>query len=261
MASLRIALANLQFPESREESLASAVQAIEEAERQQAQLLCFPECYLPGYRAPQRSVAPVDAGWLEKAWAIVERKAGESGVAVVLGTERPAAGWPLASALVIDERGQRLGFQDKVQIDPEEESTYSAGEQRNLFSLAGTDIGIVICHEGWRYPETVRWAARRGARLVVHLQFNEGVPGARSPQQYGEADNSFHEKAVLCRAAENSIWFATVNYASEGSSTTSAVASPDGTLFAWQLYGVSSLLVVDLELEAASGLLAKRCKY
>ncbi len=29
-------------------------------------------------------------------------------------------------------------------------------------------FGVAICHEGWRYPETVRWAAVRGAKVVFH---------------------------------------------------------------------------------------------
>ena len=29
-------------------------------------------------------------------------------------------------------------------------------------------FGIAICHEAFRYPETVRWAAVRGAKIVFH---------------------------------------------------------------------------------------------
>ena len=65
---------------------------------------------------------------------------------------------------------------------------------------------------------------------------------------------------MLCRAAENTCWFATVNYAGEGSPTTTAVAAPDGSLYAWQPYGEAGLLVVDLDLELATGLLAQRFK-
>jgi hypothetical protein len=52
-----------------------------------------------------------------------------------------------------------------------------------------------------------------------------------------------------------------VNYASEGSPTTSAVANPDGTLLTYQPYGVEGVLVADIDLDAATGLLASRCKY
>jgi len=35
----------------------------------------------------------------------------------------------------------------------------------------------VICHEGWRYPETVRWAVRRGAQVVFHPHAHVAEPG------------------------------------------------------------------------------------
>ena len=66
--------------------------------------------------------------------------------------------------------------------------------------------------------------------------------------------------SALCRAAENTCWFATVNYASDGSPTTSAVVRPEGTVLKWHPYGRDGLLVADIELEAATGLLAARQK-
>jgi predicted amidohydrolase len=71
---------------------------------------------------------------------------------------------------------------------------------------------------------------------------------------------SFHEKAVLCRAAENTCYVASVNGASDGSGTTSAIARPDGTLLCYQPYGQEGLLVADLDLSTATGLLASRCR-
>jgi predicted amidohydrolase len=95
---------------------------------------------------------------------------------------------------------------------------------------------------------------------VFHPQFHAATLGSHRPRHYADAANSFHEKAVLCRAAENTCYFATVNYAGADSPTTSAVATPEGTLLAYQPYGESGLLVVDLNLQAATGLLARRYK-
>jgi hypothetical protein len=39
------------------------------------------------------------------------------------------------------------------------------------------------------------------------------------------------------------------------------VANPDGTLLAYQPYGVDGVLIADLDLGTATGLLAARCKY
>ncbi len=165
----------------------------------------------------------------------------------------------LATALVVDRDGTPLGFQDKVQIDPSEEGTYApAPTGRRMFQAAGVAFGIVICHEGWRYPETVRWAAQRGAQVVFHPHLHEAEPGGFMPSTFGDPANTFHEKAALCRAAENTCYFATVNYASAGSPTTSAVARPDGTLLGYQPYNEEGLFVVEIDLDAATGLLAHR---
>jgi predicted amidohydrolase len=68
--------------------------------------------------------------------------------------------------LVINRDGTIAGFQDKVQLDPgEEEDIYSPGSERRVFHTGALTFGIAICHEGFRYPETVRWAVQQGAQL------------------------------------------------------------------------------------------------
>ncbi len=260
MSTVRIALANIRCATTPDESIALARGAIERASVEQAAIICFPECYVPGYRAPGKTVPPPDAASLERAWSAIAAAASDAGVAVVLGTERLVDGAPRITALVIDRDGTMAGFQDKVQLDPSEESMYSPGTERRSFSDGALRFGIAICHEGWRYPETVRWAARRGAHVVFHPHFHEAEPGGYRPTTFADPMNTFHEKAMLCRAAENVCYFASVNCASNGSPTTSAVVRPDGTVLAWQPYGKEGLLLADLDTAAATGLLAARCR-
>lgn len=255
-----IALANLRFPATPDESVQLAEQAIAEAAAERAEIICFPECYVPGYRAPGKNVPPPDQGFLESAWSRIATVAAKTRVGVVLGTERVVNGALLASALVINPDGTISGFQDKVQIDPSEEPVYSPGSERQIFQIGNVKFGIAICHEGWRYPETVRWAARRGAQIVFHPHFHEAELGSYRPSTFADPGNTFHEKAILCRAAENTCYFASVNCASAGSPTTSAVVRPDGTLLCYQLYGKEGVLIADIDLSAATGLLASRCK-
>ncbi len=106
------------------------------------------------------------------------------------------------------------GFQDKCQIAPSEEGIYTASAGRHVFETGPLKFGIAICHEGWRYPETVRWPAQRGAHIVFHPHFHEAEPGGYVPSTFADPANTFFEKAVLCRAAENTCYVATVNYAS-----------------------------------------------
>jgi predicted amidohydrolase len=258
MATVRIALANLPFPESPEASVTRATDAIAAASASRADVVCFPEAYVPGYRGFGRRMAPPDVAFLESAWSRVAAAASLGNVAVVLGTERVVERAPRITALIVDRDGTRLGFQDKVQLDPSEDEIYEPGSQRHVFRSGALTFGVAICHEGFRYPETVRWAARRGAQVVFHPHLSEFEPGAFRPTTYADVANTFHEKAILCRAAENTCFVATVNCASAGSSTTSAVARPDGTLLCHQPYGVAGLLIADVDLAEATGYLASR---
>jgi predicted amidohydrolase len=256
----RIALANIRFPATPEESITLARQAIDQASTSEAEIICFPECFVPGYRGAGKQVPPPDPGFLERAWTGVREAAAKAGMTVVLGTERVVDGALLATALVVNEDGSVAGFQDKVQIDSSEERTYAPGSGRRVFQAGAVTFGIAICHEGWRYPETVRWAARHGAQVVFHPHFHEAEPGSYRPAAFADPANTFHEKAALCRAAENSCYFATVNFASIGSPTTSAIVRPDGTLLSFQPYGEEGLLIADIDVAAATGLLASRLR-
>lgn len=260
MVSFRIALANIRFPSTPAESVLLAERAIAQAGAEGAAILCFPEAYVPGYRLMGKKVAPPDATFLERAWASIAAAAKQANVTVVLGTERITEEKLRITALVINADGTIAGWQDKVQLDPSEEGLYSPGVGRRIFHSDPFAFGVVICHEGWRYPETVRWAARQGARIVFHPQFHESEPGEYQPTVFADPQNSFHEKAAQCRAAENTCYFATVNCAAPRSQTTSAVIRPDGTVQCWQPYGKEGLLIADIDLDLATGLLAKRLK-
>jgi len=258
MSTVRIALANIRPATTPDESVALTRAAIEQAAVENAAIICFPECYVPGYRSPGKRMPPPDAAFLERAWGAVAEAAAAANVAVVLGTERIVDGKPRITALVIDRDGTIAGFQDKVQLDPSEESTYAPGSERRCFQAGPLTFGVAICHEGWRYPETVRWAARGGAHVVFHPHFHDAEPDGYRPASFADPLNTFHEKAMLCRAAENSCYFASVNCAIDGSPTTSAVVRPDGVVQAWQPYGKEGLLVTGIDTEAATGLLAAR---
>jgi len=260
VTTCRIALATIRYPGSPDESVSLAVEAIAKAGAERAAIVCFPEAYVPGYRRKSVPAPPPDAAFLERAWERIGAAAAKASVAVILGTERVIPEGLRISALVIDRDGKRLGWQDKVQLDPSEDGLYTPAPDtsRHVFQTGPLKFGISICHEGWRYPETVRSPARQGAHIVFHPHYHWAEPGDFNPTSFADPRNTFHEKAALCRAAENTCWFATINYASEGSPTTSAAVRPDGTVLAWQPYGREGLLVADVELEAATRVLAGR---
>jgi predicted amidohydrolase len=261
MSRVRIALANLRVPETPEDSVILAVSAVEAASSEGAIVICFPECFIPGYRWPTSTLPPPDPAFLDSALARVASAAKGGQITVILGTERLTERGLQITACVIDPEGQVVGWQDKVQLDPLEETTYTArGTERRVFKAGPLTFGVVICHEGWRYPETVRATVLQGAQVVFHPHAHVAEPGDYRPSTFADPQNSFHEKAVLCRAAENTCYFASVNCASDGAGTTSAVARPDGTLQCFQPYGQEGLLLADLDLDSATGFLASRLR-
>jgi predicted amidohydrolase len=71
MSTVRIALANIRVPSTPDESVSLAKSAVADARDRGASLICFPECFVPGYRWPGTTTPPPDPLFLERAWADV----------------------------------------------------------------------------------------------------------------------------------------------------------------------------------------------
>ena len=117
---------------------------------------------------------------------------------------------------------------------------------------------MAICHEGWRYPETVRWAAVRGAAIVFHPQHTGRERDGVVLRRFGQEDAPYYEKAMRCRALENTIYFGSVNYALKHPESATSLIDPSGECQAWLPYGMEGVLVQTIDLEKATGLLARR---
>src|SRR4030095_14299437 len=208
-----IGLASPSIAATLDEGLDKIKQLLSEAAGQGAEIACFPEAYLPGLRGQDFEVLPFHQAQLELVLHAVAQWAQMYKIATILGTERLISAGRQITAFVIDAAGRIQGYQTKNQLDPAEDQSYVPGNTRRLFEINGVKFGITICHEGWRYPETVRWAAVRGAKIVFHPQHTgsnrEGVPLT----QWGAASSPYYEKAMMMSSIENTIYFASVNYA------------------------------------------------
>lgn len=161
-------------------------------------------------------------------------------------------------ACVVSADGEVLGYQTKNQLDPSEDDIWVPGNERLLFEVNRLKFGVTICHEGFRYPESTRWAAREGAHIVFHPYFAGSDIEGVELSEWGHKDNPYYEKAQMVRAMENTIYFAGSNYASRYSEAASAIIAPDGTCVACAPYGEPGVIVAHIDLEKATGKLAKR---
>jgi predicted amidohydrolase len=253
-----IGLASPRIATSLDDGLERIDRLLAEASAQGARIVCFPEAYLPGLRGQDFEVLPFERKDQERVLESASALARRHAVAAILGMERLTEAGRQIVAVVIDAQGRTQGYQTKNQLDPSEDRFYVPGDTRRLFEIDGVAFGVAICHEGWRYPETVRWAAARGARIVFHPQHTGNEQAGIRLTRWGQPDAPYYEQAMLMRSRENTIYFASVNYALRFQEAATSLIAPTGECQAYLPYGQEGVLVQALKLEEATGLLATR---
>jgi predicted amidohydrolase len=251
MKMLRIGLAQCRQTADFDDNAQTILRWLDAAGRSGVQIVCFPETQTVGYRVdiatPQQ---PVPVEKLADLHRTVARRCGELKLACVLGTETPLEsdphqGKPYNSAMVISERGELLGIHHKMKLTPLDAVAYSPGRSLEIFELHGIKVGVVICFEGFRFPETTRECVRQGAQLVFHPQNNTTRPN--------DWKTPIHHAMIVTRAAENTIWFASCNAClTPHQNSRSLVVAPDGTIAAQSELRGEELVVADIDIDRAT---------
>ena len=255
---LRIGLAAARNAPSVAERLETVNRFLGEAAARDVAIVCFPETYIPGLRGCDFAVPDPDQRRQQEALETIRAAARAHNVATVIGMEWESPVGLHNVAFVVSRAGEIVGYQAKNQIPPEEEAFYVSDGRRRLFEVDGVPFGIAICHEGWRYPESVRWAATRGARLVFHPQLTGSDRTGITIERWGDPGSPYYEKAMVARGVENTIYFASVNYALRYQDFATSLLGPEGDCLAYVPYGQEQLLVHDVDLSRATGLCARR---
>ncbi|MGI4020274.1 MAG: carbon-nitrogen hydrolase family protein [Janthinobacterium lividum] len=257
---MKIAIASPPIPQSLNDGLDWLEKLTSKAATAKAEIICFPESYLPGYPGMPYPLEDREKDLLKEALQVACKIASAQNIAIILPMDWYNEGKLLNVAQVISAEGKVLGYQTKNQLDPTEDEIWTAGKTRRLFEVNGLKFGITICHEGFRYPESVRWAAQNGAHIVFHPHFSGSDEAGTALTQFFHPNNPYYEKAMMMRALENTIYFASSNYASKYTESASAVFAPNGKCLVNEAYGKADIIVADINLELATGLLAKRFK-
>jgi predicted amidohydrolase len=255
--TIRIAVASTPLTTTLEEAVPAALAAVKEAGRLGARIVCLPETGLPGHRVQVREVPHASQAALDEALASVAAAAREHGVVTIVGTERLTGDGREIVSVVIDADGSKLGEQVKTQIDPSEEVDYVPGTGRRLFEAGGATFGIAICHEAFRYPEITRSLVLAGAQVVFVPHFVTTDDGSL-PARWCDPASPYHEKSLLSRAMENTVFVAQSNVAGPNQGSMTGIIAPDGTLVASLAYGRVGVVAADIDLDQATRLLALR---
>jgi len=145
------------YPGNPDKAVARAELQVRVASKSEARLICLPEHWLQG-----RVLTSGDA--IIKRFA---RLAKELGVYLNLGAnyEKRGEGTWIASH-TISPAGGVISRQDKLHLYREETRKAMPGTGFHTFDVAGTKVGVIVCHD-IVFPEAARTVTLMGAELLV----------------------------------------------------------------------------------------------
>ena len=237
----------------RDDNLARALAAIDDAAGRGADLVVFGEMYLSGYRTDE---------WLHR-WATtidppdrhvrdLVAKAAERGVHVIMGMGTFGAAMPgdvYNTALLVGPDGV-VGAYRKTHVAAfpysegiaMERCFYSPGRELPVFDTPLGRLGIHICYD-MSFPEVARVQALKGADLLINVSASAG------------GFEEYWEHGLFMRAAENASWYMVCSVVGMQRGDRlfggSRVVDPGGQVVAAGRFDEEDVVVADIDLGLA----------
>lgn len=177
-------------------NLGKVVGALERADRDRVEILCFPECFLTGYpdteELARKTAFAVDSPPMHR---LLDRTARFEATAIVGFNE--LRGTALYNTVAVLHKGHLLGTYSKCTAYM---PFHRQGREFPVFDRGGVKFGVLICSDGG-YIEPARILALKGARILFAPHFNYiGKDGLLGHFQQVRADH-------VARAVENRVFF------------------------------------------------------
>lgn len=171
--------------------------AIDQAKKENSDLVVFPEITIQGYTSLDWFLDPdVVRSALDPLNAIIEAT---DGLTAIVGTVRPsdlATGRRLFNSAAVIRNQTLLGFADKTLLPEydvfDDPRYFEPGRERRLFNLDETKLGVAVCEDFWNdktfwkqrlYPQDpAQELIEIGANLLVSINaspFNKGKMAVR----------------------------------------------------------------------------------
>ncbi len=200
MHPLKIVLCQMKVGAKKDTNLTRAQEMLQEAASRKASLAILPEMFNCPYEA--RHFPDYAEPYPGKTTEFLAAMARELNLAIVGGSipEKDAAGNIYNTSYTFNNKGQLINHYRKIhlfdidipgQITFKESDTLSAGNQINVFTLAGVSLATVICYD-IRFPELIRLATLKGAQVLI------------IPASFNLTTGPLHwELLMRCRAVDN----------------------------------------------------------
>jgi N-carbamoylputrescine amidase len=254
--SLRAALVQPAVGGDPAQGLERAEQAVREAARRGARLVCLPELFRTHYFPQVEEAACMDLaepldGETAKLFAPL---AGALGLVIIAPIfERRAAGVYHNTALIFDADGSRAGVYRKMHIpdDPGfyEKFYFAPGDLGfHAFDTAAGRIGVLICWDQW-FPEGARLLALDGAEAIFYPTAIGW--GDRESESERAAQRDAWITVQRGHAIANGVFVAAANRVGREAGLTfwgsSFACDPQGRMLGLSPSDAEDLLLVDLD--------------
>jgi len=211
-----------------------------------ADLFVLPELFATGYRfismdEAHRFAEPVPGGMTTHLLISLAKKNNAHLIAGLVEIEDDRV---YNSSVIVGPKGL-IGRYRKIHLFDSEKSCFHTGtDAPPVFDLDGVKVGVMICFD-WRFPETARSLALKGAEIIAHPS-NLVLP--HCPQ------------AMITRCLENRIFAITADRVGEeervpGEKLTfigqSQVVDPDGNILIRASETEEEVHIVDIDLKKA----------
>ncbi|QYR24238.1 carbon-nitrogen hydrolase family protein [Paenibacillus sp. sptzw28] len=176
--AIKIALAQCSSIDGNiKENVNRAYEMIEEAGKNNVDIIMFPEKYLTGY-VPEI----VKSNLTENTILINDvriqklRQACEKyGIWSIIGTPVKSGEDVFISSIIIDSNGKEVGVYDKSHLFQTEKEIFSTNNEQIIIKLKGWNIGMGICYDAG-FPEHSRILAQNGCHLYMGSSlFSKGM--------------------------------------------------------------------------------------
>ena len=212
----KVALVQMSMSADPAANLAKAVERVQQAAAQGADVACLPELFRTPYFCQREDAALFDLaepipGPSTEALAAAARAAKIVVVAPVF--ERRAVGLYHNSAAILDKDGKLAGLYRKMHIPDDplfyEKFYFAPGDLGfQAFDTQAGKLGTLICWDQW-YPEAARLTALRGASVLFYPTAIGWHPHEKA--QHGRAQLSAWQTIQRSHAIANGVYVAVVN--------------------------------------------------
>lgn len=225
---VKIALLQMKAEKTKKENLDKTISMIDEAVKNNAQIICTQELFLTSYFCQIENWDYFDLAEEinenNKTIKILSTIAKEKKVVIIASLfEKRAKGPYHNTAVILDADGSFLGIYRKMHIpdDPHfyEKFYFAPGDLGyKVFKTKYANIGTLICWDQW-YPEAIRLTALKGADIVFYPTAIGWLPSEK--EEYGKSQYTAWETVQRGHAVANGCYVAVAN-------RTAFEPSPDG---------------------------------